>query len=87
MLFIDQRLHFFQPLTGKYREQVACLRGLYARLYSSSADYSRVVQRALVMEVFQEAITQGPLDQEYVDVLQAWASGCDAIGVARMLPP
>lgn len=59
MLFTDQRLHFFRPLTGKYREQVvACLRGLYARLYSSLADYSRVVQRELVLEVFQEAITQ-----------------------------
>jgi hypothetical protein len=61
MLFTEQRLHFFRPLTGKYREQVvACLRGLYARLYSSMADYSRVVQRELVLEVFQEAITQTP---------------------------
>ncbi len=33
--FCDERLHFFRPLTGKYREQVmACLRELYARLYS-----------------------------------------------------
>jgi len=46
IFFADQRLHFFRPLTGKYREQVvACLRSLYARLYSSLADYSRVVQR------------------------------------------
>ncbi len=62
MLFVADRLHFFRPLTGKYREQVvACLRGLYARLYSSLADYSRVVQRELVLEVFQEAITQTPV--------------------------
>jgi hypothetical protein len=56
MLFAAERLHFFRPLTGKYREQVvACLRSLYARLYSSLADYSRVVQRELVLEAFQEA--------------------------------
>lgn len=62
MLFADVRLHFFRPLTGKYREQaVACLRALYSRLYSSLADYSRIVQRDLVLEVFQEAITQAPV--------------------------
>lgn len=62
MLFADERLNFFRPLTGKYREQVvACLRSLYARLYSSLADYSRVVQRDLVIEVFQEAITRTPV--------------------------
>jgi hypothetical protein len=61
-LFTDSRLHFFRPLTGKYRGQVvACLRGLYARLYSSLADYSRVIHRDLVLEAFQEAITQTPL--------------------------
>ncbi len=60
--FTAVRLHFFRPLTGKYREQVmACLRGLYARLYSSLADYSRIVQRELVLEVFQEAITRTPV--------------------------
>jgi hypothetical protein len=59
MLFESERLHFFRPLTGKYREQVvACLRVLYARLYSSLADYSRVIGRDLVLEVFQEAITR-----------------------------
>jgi hypothetical protein len=59
MLFENERLHFFRPLTGKYREQVvACLRVLYARLYSSLADYSRVVGRDLLLEVFQEAITR-----------------------------
>jgi hypothetical protein len=59
MLFENERLHFFRPLTGKYREQVvACLRVLYSRLYSSLADYSRVVGRDLVLEAFQEAITR-----------------------------
>jgi hypothetical protein len=62
MLFAAERLHFFRPLTGKYRAQVvACLRALYSRLYSSLADYSRVVHRDLVLEVFQEAITQAPV--------------------------
>jgi len=62
MLFHDERLHFFRPLTGKYREQiVACLRELYARLYSSLADYSRLIGRDLVLEVFQEAITRSPV--------------------------
>jgi hypothetical protein len=62
MLFADERLNFFRPLTGKYREQiVACLRELYARLYSSLADYSRVIGRELVLEVFQEAITRSPV--------------------------
>jgi hypothetical protein len=62
MLFADERLNFFRPLTGKYREQiVACLRELYSRLYSSLADYSRVIGRELVLEVFQEAITRSPV--------------------------
>jgi hypothetical protein len=62
MLFANERLNFFRPLTGKYREQiVACLRELYARLYSSLADYSRVIGRDLVLEVFQEAITRSPV--------------------------
>lgn len=60
--FAADRQHFFRPLTGKYREQVmACLRALYARLYSSLADYSRIVQRDLVLEVFQETITRTPI--------------------------
>ncbi len=60
--FVEDRLHFFRPLTGKYREQVmACLRALYARLYSSLADYSRVVEREHVLEVFQETITRTPV--------------------------
>ena len=62
MLFANERLNFFRPLTGKYREQiVACLRELYSRLYSSLADYSRVIGRDLVLEAFQEAITRSPV--------------------------
>jgi hypothetical protein len=62
MLFAAERRHFFRPLTGKYREQVvACLRSLYARLYSSLADYSRIVSRDVVIEAFEEAITRTPV--------------------------
>jgi len=62
MLFADERLNFFRPLTGKYREQiVASLRELYSRLYTSLADYSRVIGREMVLEVFQEAITRSPV--------------------------
>ncbi|MEA3181117.1 MAG: hypothetical protein QOI59_4640, partial [Gammaproteobacteria bacterium] len=76
MIFADVRLHFFRPLTGKYREQtVACLRGLYARLYSSLADYNRVVQRELVLEVFQEAITRTPVFDEADDELTPAVKG------------
>lgn len=68
MLFTDERLHFFRPLTGKYREQaVACLRSLYARLYSSLAEYSRVVNRELLIESFQEAITRTPVLEDGED--------------------
>ena len=63
--FAAPRLHFFRPLTSKYREQVvACLRALYARLYSAMADYSRIVQRELVIEVFQETVARTPVLEE-----------------------
>ncbi|HKQ83755.1 MAG TPA: hypothetical protein VJS42_16300, partial [Steroidobacteraceae bacterium] len=68
MLFTGDRLNFFRPLTGKYREQVvACLRALYSRLYSSLAEYSRVVDRELVLEVFQDAITRTPVFDDAED--------------------
>src|SRR5260370_35787385 len=62
MLFAIVRLKFMRPMTGKYRDQiVACLREFYARIYSSLAEYSRVIGRDLVLEVFQEAITRSPV--------------------------
>ena len=65
MLFSDSRKHFFRPLTGKYRAQIVeCLRELYARFYSSMADYSRHYNREQVLEVFQEAITRAPVLEE-----------------------
>ena len=39
MFFSDSRQHFFNPLTGKYRELVAqCLSLLYQRLYTDLRD-------------------------------------------------
>lgn len=65
MFFTANRQHFFRPLTGKYREQVAaCLRSLYARLYSAQADYSRAFNREQVVEVLQEAIMRTPVLEE-----------------------
>ncbi len=62
MFFADGRQHFFRPLTGKYREQVvACLRALYARLFSDLADYSRSFNRDQIIELFQETLTRTPL--------------------------
>jgi hypothetical protein len=62
VLFTAEHRHFFRPLTGKYREQVvACLRVLYTRFYSSLAEYSRIVDRDLVIEAFEEAITRTPV--------------------------
>jgi hypothetical protein len=72
MFFTEQRVHFFRPLIGKYREQVLeCLRAFYARLYSSAADYSRSCNRDQVIEVFQEAITRTPLLEEEGEELYA----------------
>ncbi len=65
MLFVDNRTHFFRPLTGKYRAQIVeCLRELYARLYSSMADYSRLYNREQIIEIFQEAIARAPVLDE-----------------------
>lgn len=62
MFFSDQRIHFFRPLTGKYREQVVeCLRLLHARLYGANADYGESLKRDQVMDIFSEAITRAPL--------------------------
>ena len=76
MFFSDTRRHFFRPLTGKYREQMLeCLRALYARLYSSLADYSRALDREQLIEVFQQAITRTPALDEGEDEYQAPVRG------------
>ncbi|MEM9103049.1 MAG: Wadjet anti-phage system protein JetA family protein [Pseudomonadota bacterium] len=68
MFFTEKRLHFFRPLSGKYREQaVACLRLFYIRMYTSLADYGNQLSRTQIIEIFQEAIIQAPsLDDENI---------------------
>lgn len=62
MFFSELRIHFFRPLTGKYREQIVeCLRLLHTRLYGANADYGEALKRDQVMEIFSEAITRAPL--------------------------
>ena len=62
MFFEANRRQFFAPLTSKYRAQVVeCLKLLYARLYSANADYGQALQRAQLVEIFEEAIIQAPL--------------------------
>lgn len=65
MFFTDDRKHLFRPLNSKYREQIVeCLRELYARLYSSVADYRRTLNRDQLIEIFQEALVRAPLLDE-----------------------
>ncbi|ROS01013.1 hypothetical protein EDC56_1436 [Sinobacterium caligoides] len=62
MFFDQQRLDFFRPLTSKYREVVVeCVKLLYQRLYGNLADYGQVVNRDLLVEIFQEAAARAPL--------------------------
>lgn len=62
MFFSDSRNQFFRPLVSKYREQIVeCLRLLYERQYSESADYGESLQRDQVVEIFEEALARAPL--------------------------
>lgn len=57
MFFNDERLHFFRPLTSKYRAQIAqCLVLLYQRQYSSNADYGQSLTREQLLEIVEEAL-------------------------------
>ncbi|WP_183909468.1 Wadjet anti-phage system protein JetA family protein [Simiduia aestuariiviva] len=66
MFFSDQRLHFFRPLVGKYREVVVeCVRLLYQRLYTDLSGYGQGRSRDFIVDVFIEAIARAPvLDHE-----------------------
>jgi len=71
MFFIDARIHFFKPLSGKYREHVrACLGLLYSRQYGASADYGHSLTRDQTIEILEEALIQlgeVSFDQEEFD--------------------
>jgi Wadjet protein JetA len=59
MFFTDERLHFFKPLSSKYREQVVqCLCLLYQRQYSSAADYGQSLNREQLVEILEEALAR-----------------------------
>lgn len=59
MFFTDERLHFFKPLTSKYREQVVqCLCLLYQRQYSSTADYGQSLNREQLVEILEESLAR-----------------------------
>ncbi len=59
MFFANEQLHFFKPLTSKYREHVLqCLSLLYHRQYSSSADYGHSLNRAQAVEILEEALAR-----------------------------
>lgn len=74
--FTDERQHFFRPLTGKYREQVAaCLRLLYERLFSTMADYRRLFDRDQVLAIFREAITRAPVLSDEEEAFSAPTRG------------
>lgn len=65
MFFNEQRPHFFNPLTGKYREVVAeCLRLLYQRLYTDLRDYGNAMNREQLVDIFKEAIARTPVLDE-----------------------
>ena len=62
MLARDSRQHFFNPLTGKYRELVAeCLRLLYQRLYTDLRDYGHAMNREQLIDIFKEAVARAPI--------------------------
>jgi hypothetical protein len=62
MFFSDSRQHFFNLLTGKYRELVAqCLSLLYQRLYTDLRDYGNAMNREQLMDIFKEAVARAPI--------------------------
>lgn len=68
MFFNEQRQHFFNPLTGKYREVVSeCLRLLYQRLYTDLRDYGNAMNREQLVDIFKEAIARTPVLDEQED--------------------
>ena len=64
--FTEDRLLFFKPLNGKYREMVvACVRALYARLHGPEADYNALFSNDDVRDMFTEVVA--PLQVLAVD--------------------
>ena len=80
MFFVRERLHFFRPLTTKYRQQVLeCLCLLHERLYGATAEYGQSLGRDQVLDVFEEALARAP-------VLEAMASEGSSLGDVELEP-
>ncbi|MFT5209248.1 MAG: hypothetical protein ACI9CE_000970 [Flavobacterium sp.] len=59
MFFNPERLHFFKPLTSKYREQIVqCLALLYQSQYGTTADYGQSLNRTQLIEIIEEALVR-----------------------------
>lgn len=59
--FSEQSLHFFRPLTGKYREKArACIHALYLRLNGPLADCAYHLNRQDVLDIFLHSLSQIP---------------------------
>ena len=60
--FTEPYSKFFQPLTGKYREQtVACLKELYSASFSLHSAYTQFLGKKQIIEIFQEIIARTPV--------------------------
>jgi hypothetical protein len=61
LFFKDKTMHFFGPLTGRFREMaVACIRNLYLRLNGPEPDYSCHLTRMDVLDIFVFSIRSAP---------------------------
>lgn len=57
LFFKERTIHFFGPLTGRYREMaVSCIRNLYLRLNGPEADYSYHLTRGDVIDIFVSSL-------------------------------
>ena len=60
--FIDSRIDFFAPLSGKYREITAnCIKNLYLRLNGPEADYAYNLNRQDILDIFLQSIRENPV--------------------------
>jgi hypothetical protein len=76
IFFKERTFHFFNPLTGRYREMaVSCIRNLYLRLNGPEADYSYHLTRVDVLDIFASSVRSSPaLDDDVPVPLEAGVS-------------
>lgn len=86
--FIDPYSKFFQPLTGKYREQVvACLKIFHSTNFSAHTAHSQLLEKTQIVDVFQETITRTPIltDENDEDVDSSRGDREQALWVFKQL--